>query len=835
MEYDSSNYQLRVALTSENFDFATPDSQGNDIRFTGALARTSYDSETERLNAQATNEISYYKESYNQAGKTAVFWINLPSIYSFWGVSTEDSGTDTKLKVDDISGFPDPADFPNGEIPVTVADTSNTEINYITAIDGDTKELTFKNNFANNYLTSKMAQVKYIEDEQIYLYYGNSNATVSTQTNILAESNLKGLWKFEENTGTTAIDDSGNSNTGTFKTGLEPTWTTGKKGHALSFVDGHYIELGTSSTLKPSSAITVEFWKKENSLHDAGIYGYISGYGNGVFIGTWDAGGYYFCLQGLSCTFFTASRSSTEWQHIAATYDGQYKRFYINGIKVREEEIVGTIGYPSDGPTLGYHYGGYNIFEGYIDELKVYNRALTVEEILAQYNADLSSSPTYLSISSTVGTSTSLYSSIWQYQRAITIDNSAGGNLTNYQIKINDLDTATLVTAGKMKDNCWDIRFADNDATTELNYWIESGCNTATTDIWVKVPSISASSTKTIYMYYGNIVAPAASNMVNTGVLFDNFNDGDITNNPTWTDVSTAGSVEWSENKMHVIAGGTYDVVETEARTASNVSYGIWQWESTPNMNRWTRIIFLYKDSNNYYYIIHGAGNTDQTKLYKVKNGASTLINTLSTRIDGPRTFKVTRALDNTFNIYYSDQSSADPVNFWYSFIESNIGHGEAVYFYLGATDSTNNYFDNVEVHPDPTVVPATVNSETATAWPSSEVAKLILTNNTGQNYATLTSFAETLTGDNAGSVKYQISNNGTDWYWYNSGSTDWEAASGLIQTNTAADINTNVSTFDDDIHPGEIGTFYFKSFFISDGTQKVELDSVDLGYIYDT
>jgi hypothetical protein len=55
-----------------------------------------------------------------------------------------------------------------------------------------------------------------------------------------------------------------------------------------------------------------------------------------------------------------------------------------------------------------------------------------------------------------------------------------------------------------MRSDCGDIRFTDSDGQTQLNYWIESGCNTSSTKIWVKVPSIPANSTKTIYVYYGN-------------------------------------------------------------------------------------------------------------------------------------------------------------------------------------------------------------------------------------------------------------------------------------------------------------------------------------------
>ncbi len=99
--------------------------------------------------------------------------------------------------------------------------------------------------------------------------------------------------------------------------------------------------------------------------------------------------------------------------------------------------------------------------------------------------------------------------------------------------------------------------------------------------------------------------------------------------------------------------------------------------------------------------------------------------------------------------------------------------------------------------------------------------------NNTGQTYVALDSLVETLGGGNAGSVKYQISNNGTNWYYWNS--ANWVAASGYSQTNIATEVNTNCGQFDDDVGAGD---FYFKAFLHSDAAaQQVELDQVDLGY----
>ena len=97
----------------------------------------------------------------------------------------------------------------------------------------------------------------------------------------------------------------------------------------------------------------------------------------------------------------------------------------------------------------------------------------------------------------------------WRYRRPITISNS-GSALTNYQVLVT-LDTQSLISAGKMRSDCGDIRFTDSDTQTLLSYWLESGCNTNSTKIWIKVPSIPSGS-KTIYVYYGNSSATSASN-----------------------------------------------------------------------------------------------------------------------------------------------------------------------------------------------------------------------------------------------------------------------------------------------------------------------------------
>ncbi|MFC2013406.1 DUF2341 domain-containing protein [Chloroflexota bacterium] len=114
------------------------------------------------------------------------------------------------------------------------------------------------------------------------------------------------------------------------------------------------------------------------------------------------------------------------------------------------------------------------------------------------------------------------YDTSWNKRAPVVIDNSGGGALTNYQAVI-------LVTYDSdMQTDFDDLRFTDSDEVTELNYWIEWKIDSVQAQVWVKVPYISASSIKTIYMYYGNPTAVSASNGINTFIIFDDFEDGDV-------------------------------------------------------------------------------------------------------------------------------------------------------------------------------------------------------------------------------------------------------------------------------------------------------------------
>jgi hypothetical protein len=95
-----------------------------------------------------------------------------------------------------------------------------------------------------------------------------------------------------------------------------------------------------------------------------------------------------------------------------------------------------------------------------------------------------------------------------------------------------------------------------------------------------------------------------------------------------------------------------------------------------------------------------------------------------------------------------------------------------------------------------------------------------------GMKTAKLTGFSETLGPDNQGKVGYQLSPDGKTWYFYNKGKLTRVSTNGHYDT--AGEVNGNIDDFDRDTGTD---TVYFKAILVSDGSQKVELQSVSLKY----
>ncbi len=128
----------------------------------------------------------------------------------------------------------------------------------------------------------------------------------------------------------------------------------------------------------------------------------------------------------------------------------------------------------------------------------------------------------------------SWYDSNWGYRKPITISNNTASALTNFQVSV----AVTFVAS--MNIDFSDLRFTASDGTTLLNSWLEAKTNSASATVWVKIPSIPASDSATIYMYYGNGNATDASNIDNTFLFGDDFPGTSLDTDTKWS-VKTGG------------------------------------------------------------------------------------------------------------------------------------------------------------------------------------------------------------------------------------------------------------------------------------------------------
>jgi len=131
----------------------------------------------------------------------------------------------------------------------------------------------------------------------------------------------------------------------------------------------------------------------------------------------------------------------------------------------------------------------------------------------------------------------------WNYRKAVSISNTSGSNLTDFQVSLS-IGTSALIASGKMQSDCDDIRITDINGNL-LPFWIHPDfpCNTDTTKIFVKVPSIPTSDA-TIFLYYGNTSASSNQNPLEVFDLWDDFTDANLNSNK-WntTGTSATGSV----------------------------------------------------------------------------------------------------------------------------------------------------------------------------------------------------------------------------------------------------------------------------------------------------
>jgi len=215
----------------------------------------------------------------------------------------------------------------------------------------------------------------------------NGYKVIGTQT-----LGLRGLvlWlKFNEGSGSIAKDSSFYNNHGTI---YGAVWTDGKFGKALSY-DGvdDYMEVADSSSLHIADRLTVAMWVKVESFssfqHFISKFEWVAGKRLGFKIWQDSEKKVVFAYgDGSTSSAITSTQTIEEgqWYHIAAVL-GDYEEIYING-SLDKQESRGPLDFSTQPLIIGANENASgNFFNGIIDEVRIYNRALSENEIKMLY------------------------------------------------------------------------------------------------------------------------------------------------------------------------------------------------------------------------------------------------------------------------------------------------------------------------------------------------------------------------------------------------------------------------------------------------------------------
>lgn len=195
-----------------------------------------------------------------------------------------------------------------------------------------------------------------------------------------------------------ANDSTGISN-GTLQNGAG--FAVGKVGQGFTF-DGadDQITIPDNANQNGGTDLTIEAWINPSSLPHGGTIlqkrtnGNIGGY---VLEPTQTSGGgapnglqFVVMIGGVYSTLNPANvLNPNVWQHVSATYDGAFMRIYVNGAEVTNKPQTGAIDNVAAPVVIGRNAFNSNAFQGKIDEVSVYNRALSAAEIESISNAGI--------------------------------------------------------------------------------------------------------------------------------------------------------------------------------------------------------------------------------------------------------------------------------------------------------------------------------------------------------------------------------------------------------------------------------------------------------------
>jgi hypothetical protein len=203
----------------------------------------------------------------------------------------------------------------------------------------------------------------------------------------LAGNGLVAAYSMDQGSGTSLADVSGTGNTGAIS---GATWSAGGKfGSALSFNgSGNIVTVADAASLDLTTGMTLEAWVQPSALGNAWRTVLFKETGGGMVYDLYANGTATvnrptaeINIAGDKTVAGTAALATGAWTHLAATYDGANLRLYVNGTLVGTKAQTGAIATSTGALRIGSNTVYSEHYAGLIDEVRIYNRALSASEI----------------------------------------------------------------------------------------------------------------------------------------------------------------------------------------------------------------------------------------------------------------------------------------------------------------------------------------------------------------------------------------------------------------------------------------------------------------------
>jgi hypothetical protein len=196
---------------------------------------------------------------------------------------------------------------------------------------------------------------------------------------------------FDAGSGATAVDGSGNVNTATL---VGATWDAGKTGSAVS-LDGVDDRVDVPALgLFYRTAFTMEAWvKKAGAKKDVAVLGTWNLGTGGPMVWIDHVNGRYMLTLSASADNYLDSGVAPAvgtWQHVAVTFNGSVAKFFVDGAEVASRSFAGDVGTANTWRVGAYRSTPTGFFDGLIDDVRIYNRALPALEIQADLTTAVS-------------------------------------------------------------------------------------------------------------------------------------------------------------------------------------------------------------------------------------------------------------------------------------------------------------------------------------------------------------------------------------------------------------------------------------------------------------